>query len=276
MVAEITIKELVDSGEKSTGDNGQTTLKYLIVGTEEYTKDEALAALNTQAPETDGTYYRQSRNVEPVGDPALSLMYKGTVTYAPRQSSDYAGSEELSAFSFDTTGGTIHITQSLSTVQKYGTAPNNYKGAINVSRDGGNITVDGVDIVSPTYSFSETHYFAPEDVDNDYKGHIFSLTGKVNNATFKGLLAGECLFLGASGSQRGTGNWEITFNFAGMPNRTGITVGDITSIAKKGWEYMWVEYSETKDSVTSALVKTPSAAYIEQVYEYGDFDDLGI
>jgi hypothetical protein len=39
---------------------------------------------------------------------------------------------------------------------------------------------------------------------------------------------------------------------------------------------MWVEYSETKDSVTSALVKTPSAAYIEQVYEYGDFDDLGI
>ncbi len=276
MVAEITISELVDSGEKSTGDSGKSTRNYLIVGTEEYTEDEALAALDSQAPTTDGTYYRQSRSVEPIGDPTLSLMYKGSVDYAPWQSSDSGSAVEEPAFSFDTTGGTVHIKQSISTVHSYGTNPNNYKGAINVSRSGGNMTVDGVDIVSPTYSFSETHYFDPEDVTTDYKGDIFRLTGKVNDSSFKGLAAGECLFLGATGSQRGTGKWEITFNFAGSPNDTGIVVGDLTGIAKKGWEYLWVEYAETKDSVTSALVLNPRWAYVEQVYKYGDFSDLGI
>ena len=59
--------------------------------------------------------------------------------------------------------------------------------------------------------------------------------------------ARECLFLGAAGSKRGADDpsslklrragWEITYRFAASPNRTGITVGEITGIAKKGWEY---------------------------------------
>ncbi|MCJ7544508.1 MAG: hypothetical protein MUP47_08100 [Phycisphaerae bacterium] len=50
---------------------------------------------------------------------------------------------------------------------------------------------------------------------------------------------GELLFLGGSGGES-TG-WEfaeLTLPFAANPNRTGITIGDISGIDKKGWEYL--------------------------------------
>jgi len=60
-----------------------------------------------------------------------------------------------------------------------------------------------VDITVPVYSFSETHYNSLAFVTESYKQTLFGLTGKVNNAAFKGFAAGEVLFLGASGSKRG-------------------------------------------------------------------------
>ena len=97
------------------------------------------------------------------------------------------------------------------------------------------------------------------------------------SASFKGMAAGECLFLGAAGSQRGSGeDWEINFRFAGSPNRTGITIGTITGIAKKGWEYLWVEYEAEEDSSANRIVKRPVAAHVEKVYEEGDFSILEI
>lgn len=70
--------------------------------------------------------------------------------------------------------------------------------------------------------------------------------------------------------------WEITYRFAGSPNRTGLTVGPIVGINKKGWEYMWVRYADSEDTVAKAIVKKPAAAYIERVYDEGNFSLLGI
>ncbi|MBN4052529.1 hypothetical protein JYT82_00275 [bacterium AH-315-K20] len=105
---------------------------------------------------------------------------------------------------------------------------------------------------------------------------LFALTGKVNNGVFRGFAAGECLFLGASGSKRSDSDWEISFRFAASPNATNLTVGDITGIAKKGWEYLWVRYADAVDDTAKALVKKPSAAHVEQVYDSGNFAALGI
>ncbi|MCS7168060.1 MAG: hypothetical protein RMI91_12010 [Gemmatales bacterium] len=80
--------------------------------------------------------------------------------------------------------------------------------------------------------------------------------------------------MGASGSQRGQDDWEITFSFAASPNATGLTVGEITDIEKKGWEYLWVRYQDIEDE--NVLVKQPAAVYVEQVYSHGDFALLGI
>jgi len=82
--------------------------------------------------------------------------------------------------------------------------------------------------------------------------------------------------LGASGSKRGQEDWEITFRFAASPNVTGLVIGDIRGINKKGWEYLWVRYTDDEDAAAKTLVKRPIAAYVEQVYPYGDFSGLGI
>ena len=57
---------------------------------------------------------------------------------------------------------------------------------------------------------------------------------------------------------------------------TGLVIGEITDIAKKGWEYLWVRYTDVEDTTAKALVKRPAAVYIEKVYLDGDFADLGV
>ncbi len=99
---------------------------------------------------------------------------------------------------------------------------------------------------------------------------------RVNSGPFRGFAAGEVLFLGASGTKRGGGDWEITFRFAASRNRTNLTIGDITGISKKGWEYLWVRYADAEDANAKALIKKPVAVYVEKVYEEGDFGALGI
>ncbi len=261
----IEVIEKFESRESTTGDSASVELIYVITGTDDDVA--AKAALGTVAPSTHDGLVRQSRHIEPLG-PELWL---GRARYGKQEKKETGES----AFSFDTGGGTQHITQAIATMASYApptkTAPD-FKGAIGVSDK----SVEGVDITTPVYAFAETHYLANAVVTNPYKGILFALTGKVNNAGFKGFLAGECLFLGASGSKRGVDDWEISFRFAASPNKTGLTVGTIVGIDKKGWEYMWVRYADAEDAAAKAIVKRPIAVYIEQVYEYGDFSTLGI
>ena len=271
----IVCTENIDSRQYTEGQSAD--LVYTVRGTAD--EGTALASLNATAPADFQGLVRQPSSVEPVHIDTANpdhCIWTGTARYAPRQ---YEQPPETgdSSFSFDTGGGTQHITQSLATIHRYaasGTAPD-FKGAIGVTHD----NVEGVDITVPVYNFSETHYLPASQVTSAYKGTLFQLTGKVNNASFRGLAAGECLFLGASGSRRGTepdDDWEISFRFAGSPNRTGITVGPITGIAKKGWEYLWVRYADAEDTASSTLVKQPVAAFVEKVYEEASFAGLGI
>lgn len=184
-----------------------------------------------------------------------------------------AGTDSTPSFTFDTTSGTSHITQSLSTIAKYpasGITSPDFKGAIGVTKD----AIEGVDIITPVYRWSEQFHFLATTVDNAFKATVFNLTGKYNNNTFRGFDAYEVLFEGVRGQQRGTGLWELNFYFAASPNATGLTVGSITGINKKGWEYLWVRYGEFADA--SVLVRRPICVIIEQVYEPGDFSLLGI
>jgi len=274
------VLERFDSRGTETGCGASVELTYNIKGTADDT--EALAALEAEAAGSYGGLVRSRAALEPVHvdeENPDDCVWSGIVEYTRGENERHTPETGDSAFSFDTGGGTQHITQSLETVGSYaasGTAPD-FKGAIGVTHD----SVEGVDIIVPVYHFAETHYLSNATVTNAYKGKLFRLTGKVCSASFKGLDAGECLFLGVSGSQRGSGaDWEVTFRFAGSENKTNLTVGDITGINKKGWEYLWVRYQDvTEDSpglVAPMVVKQPIAVYVEKVYEYGNFADLGI
>ncbi len=263
-----TVTERYDSRDYTEGDSAD--LVYTILDA----IDEAVAmmALKASTSSTFNGLKRLKCRVEPMEGEGTD--WTGHVQYGTGDASTPTPLEDgESTYSFDTTGGTQHVTQAKSTVSKTspvgGTAPD-FKGAIGVTKD----SVAGVDVTVPTYRFSATHCINDGLVTSAYKQTLRSLTGRVNDATFSGFDAGEVLFLGASGSKRGDDQWVISYSFAVQENATNIVVGDITVPAKKGWEYLWVRYEDTEDATAKKLVKRPTAAYVEKVYDEGDFDDL--
>ena len=257
----VTIHEKFDSREATEGvQQSVAELVYVVQGTEDD------ATVRTLVQNTIPAFYAELPFQEYRIEPAGNGLWDVTVRYSSQEGSE-------SEFTFDTSGGTTHVSQSLETIAKYAppekTAPD-FKGAIGVTTD----SVDGTDITVPVYSFTETHYIPQASVTPAYKATLFFLTGRTNLAAFKGFQPGEVLFLGASGAKRGKDDWEITFRFAASPNVTGLTVGDIQDIDKKGWEYLWVRYADAEDQ--NVLVKQPIAVYVERVYEKGDFAGLGI
>jgi hypothetical protein len=68
----------------------------------------------------------------------------------------------------------------------------------------------------------------------------------------------------------------IACRFAASPNVANLTIGDITGIDNKGWEYPWGRYADGKEIVAKVLVKKSIAVYVEHVYLYGDLSLMGI
>ena len=210
-----------------------------------------------------------------------ATTWRVNLKYEDRPFTEYPDSR----FSFDTTGGTQHITASLSLEHRYSTADKlayDTKKVIGYNPKTGD--VEGADIIVPVYNFSETHFFSNATVNNAFKQVIFGLTGQVNDDTFKGFEAGEVLFLGASGARSGDDSddrWEITYRFAASENNNAVDLpGAIVGpIVKEGWEFMIIQFYTkeiTNDDDKKMNVKTPAAVYIHRVYKSGDFSTLDI
>jgi len=257
----IAIAEKIGSGELESGDNPGAQLVYLISGTG--SEASALSALEGEAPDPWQGLARKGCSVEPYDE--VAGMWEGTAAYAPEDEVEQEVGE--STYRFSTGGGSQHITVGRSTT-KYppATAPD-AKG-IGQTKDG----VEGVDILVPKFEWSETHTIAAASVTTAYITIIRKLTGKTNNATWNGYAQGEVLFLGAEGSKRGDGDWDITFNFAAGENLTGQTIGGITGVAKKAWEYLWIRFKDVAGA--EGVYKEPEAVYVEQVYDEGDLSTL--
>jgi len=229
----------------------------------------------------------ESYSVSYLGDDAWQV----SISYEKQGAEDDDQRDPLKrSRSFDTSGGSQHITQAAggtvttsggTTVtqgseRRYpsGTAPS-MNNAIGV--DGS--SVNGVDIVVPALTWTETYDVPHQYVTANYIKSIAALTGTVNNGAFRTFAAGEVLFMGCSGSQewddqRGNGPWTLSYKFVASPNVTEQTIGDITGIVKNGHEYLWVRYEDAVS--TNDLVKKPKYVYVNKVYRDGNFSGLGI
>lgn len=259
----ITVTEKFQSRDVVRGLNPSAQLNFIVQGTADY--DQALKKLAADAPAMFDNLPRLNYGIEPIAE----LLWLGFARYG-YQSTQPTGE---AVYQFDTGGGTQHITQSLKTVRRYarpGALAPNFMGAIGVTAD----SVEGVDITVPVYSFSEVQYKNKAFVDDTYKATLFELTGTVNSRPFRKFAAGEVLFLGASGTKRGSDDWELVYRFSASPNMSGLVIGQIAGIAKAGWEYLWVQYVDAEDSNAQTLIKQPISVHIEQVYPYRDFDRL--
>ncbi len=254
------ISESYTSRGFTLGQQAGRELVYMIYDAVD--EDDAAVILNATAPTTYQGLTIESLSAEPQGND----IWKGYARYVKIDDTEYT---------FDTGGGQARITQSLQTINSYaptGFIAPDYQGAIGVSGD----RVEGADIPSRNYQFTETHRFPDGSINSTFRGYLFQLTGRYNNALFRDFAAGECLLVGVSGSKRGDEQWSLTFRFTCQPNVTGQAIGDITGIDKLGWEYLWVQYADFEDSLAYVLVKRPIAAYVERVIEPGNFTLLGI
>jgi len=86
-------------------------------------------------------------------------------------------------------------------------------------------------------------------------------------------------FLGATGSQRGTQDVEITLKFEASKSiliGDGVTIGDISVPARDGWDYMWVYSVRARDGNTSTPTMNPKQVTVVRVYPRKDFSLLQV
>lgn len=196
---------------------------------------------------------------------------------AERRPSEKQPNEVLGPeFSFDTTGGTRHITQSFGTRHQKkadGTEAPSLNNAIGVSPDG----IAGCDIVTGDLKFSLS--VQGLNVTQEYIDTLTELTGTINYSAWGGRKSEELLFLGAQLNYKSGSGWNGTFNFHQAKNRTNVQIGGFTIPVLNGHDYVWFAYR--KDTRTDAaglqyVMSVPFAVYVERVYELKDFSRLGI
>ncbi len=182
--------------------------------------------------------------------------------YAPREFTTGSWT-----WDFDTTGGTVHITNSKETVRSFAatgvsesTIPD-HENAIDVQGE----EVRGVDVTIPAMRMNVNFKHDKGVVTLDWARLIHDITGMVNSAPMLGFEPGEVLFLGGRGADGSEAEATVSYNFAMSANLSNYSIGSIAGITKEGWNVAWVAYKDNVDQ--DRLVKQPEFLYVERVYD---------
>jgi hypothetical protein len=270
----ISVREAPGSRSSGRGRNPEDGFEYIIVGTDK----EWLARLFLDAatPLTLGAEPMWKQSVEVKERPGTYEIWDGVVKYGPVKLPDVGDW----TWGFDSAVETHHVTHGKAHIADY--APpaktaKNHKGAIGVSQDG---TVEGADWYYPKFEWWEKHLLQYTGAAAAWalSTKLAEFGGCLNNATFRGFGPGTVLFLGGSGGRSETrpGLFELTVKFRAEVDKTGLTIGDITGIAKKAWEYLWIESEAAVDAVAAGMVQKPRHVHIERMGDWVDFSQLGI
>ena len=263
----LSIYEAFPSRSMSTGERPTLDVNYILSGTADETIAREFLAGWTATVQCG--LLRQSMQMQQT----TPDTWECTVRYGAWKEPE-AGDWK---WDFDASGTSQKITQSKANIHNYApageTAPD-FKGAIGVTDD----SVEGCEIIVPQFKWTETHQLSNETVTWGYSQTLYDLVGKTNDDHFRGFSDNQMLFHGARGSQsaKNPDLVEMTFSFAASRDATALAVGEITGIAKKAWEYLWVRYGTVEDAAAKRLVKRPTSVHIERVYDEADFSDLGI
>lgn len=260
MAAEI--HETYKSRAGTEGDNPTDVILYVVTGT--FDVDEVTALIESTAPALYHGLVLSDYDWRPLGNG----LWEVVVNYGLKKNTGDVTQ------SFDTTGGSIHITKSLRTVASYKATgetldPPDFHGAIGV--DGG--TIKGCEFPPASFfNFTLQKKWPVGPITNAYILAIADLTLCVNDSAFYFAPEGSLLFRGATGGQTGREHWLITYQFSYIRNETALDVDNFPPIDKKGYEYLWFLYAHKDDPTSKRSVRRAIAAYVEQV---GTLADLG-
>ena len=274
-----------------TFDDNSAQILYIITGT-----TNEISAKSALDGYVDDEFDSKPLELTGISEQITNSKWLGFARYSYKSPVD----PEYIQYAFDISVGSQHITQSDAThiYGPEGSAPDT-KGAIGVNAKG---EVHGCDILMPEGTWSETQYFAEDEMTTSYKHLLRTLVGSVNKSSFKGDAPGECLFIGVSGQRitKAITNpgpredrwveffWEMQFRFATSENRTAangnpiiarLKSGDI-AVDKKGWQYLWWLYETTKveggGDDPGYLIEQPVGCYVEDVYKEKEFSLIDI
>jgi hypothetical protein len=246
-------------GIDTTGLEPTETRRYKIVEVANQSTANAYAIASTPSIVSTvyGLLYRQDVRVRR----AAYNQWMVEVPYGPRKAitGDFT-------WDFDTTGGTIHITQAKAEAGRFpaASAPDQ-KGAIAVDGD----EVKGTEIIVPAMKLNVNFRHPLGVITIPQAKFLSNITGTVNSDSFLTFAPGEVLFLGARGSDGTDAEATVSYQFAMAANQTGQTIGDITGVSKKAWEVAWIRY---KDAIVTAdgkevPTREPKFVYVDRVYE---------
>lgn len=256
-----TLDEMIDS-RSSTHTEPTETRRYLADGEQDdaLVRGYALAGTPSAIFGPYGVLYRQDVRIDPID----FKQYAVTVPFGRRQRT--TGSI---AWNFDTSGATVRIRCGKEHIASYPDDGDFHKGALGVNGDG---EVEGTETIIPTLKLNVTYKHPLAAVSLDYVKTLHRFTGRTNSSTFLTFAAGELLYLGAAGSDGSESEADVTYQFAASPNETDLTFGPITGVAKKGWEYAWIEF---KDAVSGGqAVREPKRVHVDRVYDAVDFASI--
>lgn len=258
-------------GERWTRSGGR--VPYRVTGTDSRSTARSAVESDSSAEVVyDGvTLVRSDVEVEAqyvINGDASACIWEAEVTYKPESEQPATNS---SVYRFD-------ISAETQTVK----TPENRRG---VYAPDGEDTIDlqdvmiengdGVDISQSKFSWTETHYVPAVYVTWGYFTDVYSIRGTVNQDPFRVFDAGEVLFEDMTGAYRpDDGDFELQFRFIASPNRTDLEIGPYSDIVKDGHDYVWVQGTEEEKG--DDLQTIVNRVFVDQVYEYGDFSQLGI
>jgi hypothetical protein len=260
-----TIYEVPDSREV---DNDEPSI--LVHMNVEGEVDEWLA--NEYVWNNTPTTYDHQRGVLKRGwwrlQPLGFKLFRASIPYRKRsiEPNDYT-------FNFDTTGGMIHLTCAKEHIADYaapgdpaGNNINQHGGVIGVTDNG---EVEGTDIYAPALKMNYGFRFPEGVVNSTLARTLARATGKTNSDIWDGFQVGELLYIGSTGSDGRDAEAAVDFHLLASENATGLTIGDIVGIAKKGWEYLWVSY--IPNVVGGKAARIPDRVFVERVFDPVNF-----
>lgn len=162
--------------------------------------------------------------------------------------------------------------ETVDTVAPAGVVAPDFKRAIGVQPDG---SVEGVDLPSWPEAISVTA--AVPQFTLKYLKACRRLAGKTNHATFMGHTFGDLLYLGGSAQPREGGGFTVTHRFAQASTEIvdeDALADGFPSFIVPPFHYVWVWYTAKEDA--GRTVQQPTAAYVERLYDEGDFSALGL
>ena len=257
MAGTLRFDEKPTSGAQSL-ENPSITKLYTLCGITDHAAAFVYArgATATMIAAAGQVLYRQDVRLDHVGYDVWDVV----VPYGPidRTLGEYR-------FSFSTSGGSINIRQAKEHIAVFPAGKPDNKGAIDVQ----NGEAQGTDIVIPALKITYTFRHPAAVVNEALAVKLARLTGKTNSAAWHGFKAGECLFLGATGSDGSSSEAEVQYEIAASEEMTSATIGTITGVSKKGWEVAWVSFKDDVDG--GKPIRKADYISIERVYDSFDF-----